>query len=371
MSEAKGITYVGMDVHKSGINVAVMLSGSTQVDTEWQIANDKRSRERMVRKLKRMACGPIRVCYEAGPCGYALQRELRGRDLDCVVIAPSLIPAKPGERIKTDSRDARKLAELFKAGLLTEVHPPSEEDEAVRDLSRAREDAKRDLMSARHRLSKMLLRHGYIYREGTNWTLKHRAWIKAIRFDLPELQTVLNNYILSVEQIEERMKQLTEHLEAASKTERYAERVGWLCCLRGVDMVTAMTILSELHEISRFRNPRELMSYLGMTPSEYSSGDRTKRGSITKAGNGHVRRVLVEAAWNYRHRPAVSAYMAKRRKGQPSDVIAIADKAQQRLYKRYYRMKEGRRKHHNVVNVAVARELVGFIWSVLQHDKAS
>jgi len=360
-----------MDVHKSGINVAVILPRSKQVDEEWQLANDMRTRARMVRKLKGMDGDQVRVCYEAGPCGYDLQRELNDAGLDCVVIAPSLIPSKPGERVKTDRRDGRKLAELFKAGLLTEVHPPTPEEESVRDLTRAREDAKRDLLSARHRLSKMLLRNGYVYRQGCNWTLRHRAWVKAIHFELRDQQEVLDNYILSVEQIEERLKHLGERLEEVAQSEAYADRVGWLSCLRGVDTVTAMTILAELHDVSRFKKPRELMSYLGLTPSEHSSGGHTRRGSITKAGNGHVRRVLVEAAWNYRHRPAVSAHMARRRKGQPAEIIAIADRAQQRLHKRYYRMKEAHRKHHNVVTVAVARELTGFIWSILQYEKAA
>ncbi len=371
MSENKGITYVGLDVHKASINVAMILPGSKQVDEQWQLANETRSRARMVRKLKRIGGDQVHICYEAGPCGYALQRELRDTGLVCVVIAPSLIPAKPGERVKTDPRDARKLVELFRAGLLTEVHPPTPEEEAVRDLTRAREDASKDLLSARHRLSKMLLRHGYRYGQGCNWTQRHRAWIKSIRFEFREQQEVFDNYLLAVEQIEERLKHLGQRLEALAEDERYAERVGWLCCLRGVDIVTAMTILAELHDISRFQNPRELMSYLGLTPSEHSSGGRTRRGSITKAGNAHVRRVLVEAAWNYRHRPAVSAHLAQRRRGQPVEIIAIADRAQQRLHKRYYRMKEAHRKHHNVVTVAVARELTGFIWNILQHEKAA
>jgi transposase len=371
MSEEKGITYVGLDVHKSGINVALIGPGSCAVEEEWQQANELRARRRMVRKLKRIGGDEVRVCYEAGPCGYALQRELCDAGVDCIVVAPSLIPAKPGERIKTDSRDARKLAELFKAGLLTEVHPPTPEEEAVRDLTRAREDARRDRLSARHRLTKMLLRHGYVYREGSNWTLRHRAWIKAVRFDLREQQVVLDNYLLAIEQIEERLKQLEADLEGVAQTERYAEQVGWLRCLRSVDTITAMTILAELHDVSRFGSARELMSYLGLTPSEHSSGGRTSRGSITKAGNGHVRRVLVEASWNYRHRPSVSAQLAQRRKGQPPGVIAIAERAQQRLYRRYWRMKEAHGKNSNVVAVAIARELTGFIWSILQHEKAA
>ena len=371
MSEKKGITYVGLDVHKMGINVAMMRPDSKVVDVEWQIANEPSVIDRMVRKVKKLGSNDVMFCYEAGPCGYALQRQLLGLGVSCVVIAPSLIPAKPGDRVKTDRRDSRKLAELFKAGLLTEVHPPTPEEEAVRDLTRAREDANHDLMSARHRLSKMLMRHGHVYGNGNNWTQRHRVWLKSVRFELRSLQDVLDNYILAVEQIEERRSSLQANLAEVAKTDRYAKLVGWLCCLRGVDMITAMTILAELHDPRRFKTPRELMSYLGLTPSEYSSGGRTRRGGITKAGNGHVRRALVEAAWGYRHRPAVSAHIARRRKGQPAEIIAIADRAQIRLHKRYFRLKEGRRKPHNVVTVAVARELVGFIWSILQHNKVA
>lgn len=367
MSEVEGITYVGMDVHRSGINVAVVLAGANRVSEDWQLANEPSAIGRMVRKVSRLGGDEAIYCYEAGPCGYALQRQLKALGKQCVVVAPSLIPSKPGERVKTDRRDSRKLAELLKAGLLTAVHAPSPEEEAVRDLTRAREDAKKELLSARHRLSKMLLRHGYSYTAGTNWTLKHRDWLKAVRFELRDLQAVLDNYILGIEQIEERLKNLNGRLEEVAQSDRYAERVGWLRCLRGIDTLTAMVILSELHDPSRFTNPRELMSYLGLTPSEYSSGARKQRGSITKAGNSHVRRVLVEAAWNYRHRPAVSAYIQQRRKGQPAAVLAIADRAQLRLHKRYFRLKEGYRKHPNVVAVAVARELVGFIWALLNH----
>jgi transposase len=288
-----------------------------------------------------------------------------------VVVAPALIPVKPGDRIKTDPRDAKKLVELFKAGLLTDVHPPTLAEESVRDLTRAREAANKDLLSARHRVSKMLQRQGFVYRQGTNWTQRHWAWVKSIRLEEAASQTALDNYILAVEQITERREQLTGCIEELSQTERYRQLVGWLRCLRGVDTVVAMTVLAELHDPCRFRTARELMSYLGLTPSEHSSGGRTRRGGITKTGNSHVRRVLVEASWSYRHRPSVSAHLKKRRTGQPVEIIAIADRAQARLYKRYHKMKEGQKKHHNVVTVAVARELVGYIWAILQHQRAA
>jgi transposase len=371
MSSYEDITFVGLDAHAKNINVAVILPGSGEVDEQWQITHDERSLRRLSRKLLKMAPGEVHAVYEAGPCGYALKRNLEALGLCCEVVAPSLIPVKPGDRVKTDRRDACKLASLFKADLLTIVHPPNEREEALRDLMRAREDAKKDLLSARHRLSKMLLRYGLQFLETKNWTLKHRAWLKGLRFEQAYAQQVFDNYLLSIEQVEERLKMLDAHIEEAAADDAYAEQVGWLRCLRGIDTVTAMTIVAELHDFRRFAHPRDLMAYLGLTPSEYSSGGRTKRGSITKAGNSHVRRVLIEAAWNYRHRPAVTAPLRKRRAGQPTAVIAIADRAQHRLYKRYYRLKEGYRKPHNVVAVAIARELVGFIWAVLHHQDAA
>lgn len=371
MSVYENITFVGLDAHAKNINVAVMLPGSRVVDEQWQIAHEARSLRRLVKKLLKMASGEVRAVYEAGPCGYALKRTLDGLGVDCQVVAPSLIPVKPGERVKTDRRDASKLASLFKGGLLTVVHPPNESDEALRDLMRAREDAKKDLLSARHRLSKMILRKGLRFAETkNNWTKKHMAWLKRVRFEERHAQQVVDNYLLAIEQVEERLKMLDAYIEEAAVEGAHAEQVGWLRCLRGVDTVTAMTILAELHDFRRFTRPRDLMAYLGLTPSEHSSGSRIKRGSITKAGNSHVRRVLVEAAWNYRHRPAVSSSLRKRRQGQSPAVIAIADRAQLRLYRRYHRLKEGHRKPHNVVTVAIARELVGFIWAVLNHEHA-
>ena len=371
MSKRKGIIYVGMDVHKSSINVAVILPENSKPTEEWQVVNEPRAVRRLIKKLKGMKCEKVMAAYEAGPCGYTLQREMRKEEIDCIVVAPSMIPVKPGERVKTDRRDARKMATMLRAGILTEVNPPTPEDEAVRDLTRAREDAKQDQMRARHRLAKMLLRHGFVFREGKNWTKRHRVWLKQIRFEDETSQRVFEGYLLVAEQVEERLKRLDEHLDEVSQSVRYCEQVGWLRCLRGVDTVTAMTILAELHDFRRFKHPRELMSFLGLTPSEYSSSTRVKRGSITKAGNTHARRVLIEAAWNYRHRPSVSAYMRKRREGQPANVLAIADRAQERLHYRYFKLKEGYNKPHNVTVVAIARELVGFIWAVLQQGEAA
>jgi transposase len=280
------------------------------------------------------------------------------------VVAPSLIPRKPGERIKTDRRDARKLAELFKAGLLTEVQPPSLEDEAVRDLCRAREDAKEDLTRCRHRLGKMLLRKGLVFTQGRRaWTNAHRHWLRGLHFEDPSEQAVFDDYLLAIEQLEERVKGLEEKIEAVSQKESYRKPVAWLRCFRGIDTVTAMTIVSELYGFERFRSPRGFMAFLGLVPSERTTGYDPKRGGITKTGNGHVRRVLIEAAWHYRHRPGVGS-LRKRRTGQPAEIIALADKAQHRLYRRYRRMTEAGKPGPKAVT-AMARELAGFIWAAL------
>lgn len=362
----KGITWVGLDAHKSAINVAAFLPGSER-PVEWQLANDAAAVRRMVRKVVRMASGDVRFCYEAGPCGYSLQRQIidASEGVSCMVVAPALIPRKPGERIKTDRRDARKLGELFRAGLLTEVHPPSPENEAARDLCRAREDVREDLMRCRHRLGKLLLRRGIGFDSGKKaWSQKHRTWLRGLRFDLPGDRKVFDDYLLAVEQLEERQRGLDEAIEQLSQQPDYKEAVGALRCFRGIDTTTAMTIVTELYGFGRFESARGLMAFLGLVPSEHSSSSSRRLGSITKAGNGHVRRVCVEAAWHYRHRPSTNS-LKKRREGQPARAIAIADKAMQRLNRRFTRM-AARGVPSNKIAVAVARELVGFIWAALQ-----
>jgi transposase len=371
VSANQNTIFVGMDVHKAAINIAIAVRGKREPEAEWQLANEPRAVKKLMKKLKEMPCGAVRAAYEAGPCGYALQRQMCEQGIDCVVVAPSLIPVKPGEHVKTDRRDARKIAAMLQAGLLTEVHPPALEDESVRDLTRAREDTKQDQMRARHRLGKMLLRHGFIYRDGGNWTKRHWDWLGQVRFGDEVSQRVFGGYVLVLEQVEERLKRIDEQIAEVAQSERYSEQVGWLRCLRGVETVTAMMLLAELHDFRRFTSPRELMSFLGLTPSEHTSSSRVRRGSITKAGNTHVRRTLVEAAQHYRHPPRVSATMRKRREGQPARVLAIADRAQERLHSRYFKLKEGYKKPHNVAVVAVARELVGFIWAVLRHNEAA
>ena len=368
-------THVGLDVHKNEIVVALLRPGERE-PVQWRVVNEARGIRRLARRIQREAEADVTCVYEAGPCGYELQRRLEGEGLSTQVIAPSLIPRKPGERIKTDRRDARKLAELSRAGTLTEVRPPSEQEEAVRDLCRCREAAVRDLTRARHRLSKLLLRRGLVYRSGKNWTQAHRRWLRGLSFEHKSLEIVFADYLLAIEQLEERRRALDIELESVSQQEPYRDPVGRLRCFRGIDTVSALTIVAELHEFRRFDSPRRLMGYLGLVPGEASSGEHTRRGAITKTGNRHVRRVLVEAAWHYRHRPAVGKALRQRREGQPPAVIALADRAQRRLNRRFYRLVLSRGKPPQKAVVALARELVGFVWATLysidaiEHERA-
>ncbi len=361
---ADSITHVGLDVHKRTVAVAMLRPGETQ-PVEWQESHDATVARRLARRLLRGASGKVLCCYEAGPTGYVLQRRLRAEKVMCQVVAPSLIPVQPGSRIKTDRRDARKLASLLRAGLLTEVHPPSEEQEALRDLCRCREDAQQDLLRARHRMSKFLLRRHCVF-TGTkrHWGTRHMAWLRQLRFEDPASQATFDSYLLSIDQLTERMLQLENRLAEFGDQEPYREPVAWLRCFRGIDTVTAVSLVAELHDFRRFQSSRALMSYLGLVPREHSSGEHEARGPITKAGNGHVRRLLVEAAWHHRHRPAISLPLRQRREGQPTRVIAIADRAMERLWHRFLRMTFKGKPSPKVV-VAMARELVAYIWAVL------
>ena len=357
-------TFVGLDAHKDWISVAMLLPGR-EAAIEWRIPNEAGAIRRTLRRIEREAPGDVRFCYEAGPCGYALQRQITTwSEASCMVVAPSLIPGKPGDRIKTDRRDAKKLAHLFRAGLLTEVQPPTEEDEAARDLCRAREDAREDLVRARHRLTKFLLRRGMVFTAGKRaWTKAHRQWLRGLRLEQGWDQVVFSDYLHGIEHLEGRLEALADNVERLSQDRRYAVAVGMLRCFRGFDTITATSIVVELHTFHRFPSARKLMAFVGMVPSEHTSGQRRRLGSITKTGNGHVRRLLIEAAWSYRHPPRVGT-LAQRRKGQPARVIALADRAMQRLYRRYVRLTLRGVPPQKAV-VAIARELVGFVWAVL------
>jgi transposase len=345
-----------------------MLVGTQTTPTTWQLANEPNAVRRLVRKLERDAPGPVRVCYEAGPCGYALQRRVTTARVSCQVIAPALIPRKPGERIKTNRRDARKLAELLRAGILTEVQPPTPAEEAVRDLCRARDDAREDLQRCRQRLGKLLLRRG-LHHHGKNWTRAHRQWIDRLEWAHEAERIVVEDYLLAIDHLEARLIELDAQLTMIAERDPYREPAAWLRCFRGIDTLTAILILAELHDFRRFQSPRALMAYLGLVPGEASSGEKHRRGRITRTGNALVRRLLVETAWHYQHRPGVGVALARRRKGQPGRVIAIADKAQQRLCRRFRKLAADHKPAPKIA-VAIARELAGFLWASLQPEPA-
>jgi transposase len=356
-------TNVGIDAHKKDLFVA-MLIGDEKTPVTWQLANEPQAVRRLVRKLERESPGPVQVFYEAGPVATRCKRQVTTARVSCDVVAPALIPRKPGERVKTNRRDARKLVELGRAGLLTAVRPPTLEDEAVRDLARARDDAREDLQRCRHRLGKLLLRRGLHY-VGRNWTRAHRQWIDSLTWTQAAERAVVDDYLLAIDHTEARLQELDVRLAEVAETEPYREPVGWLRCFRGLDTLTAMLILAELHDFRRFASAPALMAYLGLVPGEDSTGEKHRRGRITRTGNALVRRLLVETAWHYQHRPSVGVALMRRRKGQPARVVAIADKAQQRLCRRFRKL-AAEHKPAPKIAVAIARELAGFVWAALQ-----
>jgi transposase len=346
--------WVSLDVHKFSI-VAATLPPSGGKPEVSRIETTERAIRRFIDRLG----GPegVAVCYEAGPGGFALWRLLTSMGVACDVVAPSLVPVRAGDRVKTDRRDARKLVGLYRAGLLRFVHPPTAELEGLRDLLRCRDDVRLARMAARHRVLKQLLRHGRIYREGkTSWSQKHRHWINAQRLDDPLAQRALEQLLIHLDGIERQLDALDAELEQIATSERWGGQVAILVRFRGISTLTALGLIAEIGDFARFSHPRELASWLGITPSEYSSGDQQHRGHITKAGNRHARRLLVEAAWHYRHAP--------RRPATGPQPDERAWQAQVRLHHRYRHLTD-HGKRSTVVNVAIARELVGFLWAAM------
>jgi transposase len=355
-----------LDVHKRSIVAAAEPEDPRDGGPELvEIPNTERALRRLVKRLG----GPegLAVCYEAGPCGYAPYRLLASMGVACDVVAPSLTPRQPGGRVKTDRRDAKKLLVLHRAGALSFCLPPTPEQEGLRDLVRARADLVDARRRARHRVQKTLLRYGRIYVGKRSWTKAHEAWVRAQTLDDANAQRALEHHLLHLDALDAQLASLEGEIAAIARTEPWADPVRWLCAFRGIGELTALSLLAEIGDFRRFGSARELMGFLGLTPSEYSSGEERHRGSITKTGNEHARRLLVEAAWHYQHRPRLAARQRAQAELVPPEVLARAWAAQVRLNARHHAL-TARGKRSTVATVAVARELAGFVWAAMTHQ---
>jgi transposase len=346
---------VGLDVHKSSVRLAAI--GAGEVLREVTLPYDFERVEGVLR-----AWPGARVAYEAGPTGFGLYRHLVAAGIDCEVVAPGLVPTRPGDRVKTDRRDARRLAALHASGLLTAIFVPSPELEALRDLVRAREDARLDRMRARHRLGKFCLRHDRRM-PTTCWGVTRRAWLGRQAFELPGQQQAFDDYLFAVDQVDRRIGALESELDRLAADGPQRDLIARLRCLRGIDTLTALGLVCEVGDFHRFKTAEQFMSFVGLVPSERSSGEGRRQGSITKAGSSHARRLLVESAWHARRRPTVGYELARRQRDQDAAVLERAWRRQQRLHRRWQRM-GGRGKPHQKIVVACARELAGFVWAI-------
>jgi transposase len=360
---SQSMVYVGLDVHKETIAVALAHQDPpAQVEHLGEIPNRPESIQRLMQRLT--ARYELQTCYEAGPCGYTIYRQLRALHIPCDVVAPSLVPLRPGDRVKTDRRDAIKLARLLRSGELTPVWVPDPGHEALRNLTRLRAAAHHDLTRARHRLSKFLLRSGCVApAEAKPWSQRFLTWARGVALSQALDVRVRDDYFNQVEHLRQRIQALDQAMAEEAAACPMAARIAALCAMRGVSTITATTLVAEWGEISRFTGPRQLMGYAGLVPSESSSGGSVQRGRITKTGSGYLRRVLVEAAFAYRHRPLLGGTLKRRQQGQPESIRRISWKAQQRLHRLYCRLLARDKRHQKVV-VAVARELVGFLWAI-------
>ena len=355
---AKARSLVGLDVHATKVVAAVLDAETGQLQT-FAMSGENAKVAAFCAGLPR----PVRAAYEAGPTGYGLARELANRGVECVVAAPSKIPRASGDRVKTDRRDAEHLVRLLLAGKLHAVRVPGDEEEALRDLVRARDSVRTDLMRCRHRLSKLLLRHGIRFDDGAAWTQRHHDWLGTVTLDWPAAQATLLDARGAIDALAHRREQLEREIVAMLPSSPWVVQVGRLRCLRGVDTLTAVGLCAEIGDFERFARAEQLMSYVGLVPSESTTGQQRRLGAITKTGSGHARRLLVEAAWHYRSRPRIGRALTDRHENQPPEAIAVAWSAQRRLHRTWTRL-EARAKRRTIIAVAAARELAGFAWAI-------
>lgn len=356
--------FVGLDVSKEKIAVAIADEGREEPRYLGMIVNSPESIRKLIKKLG--AADQLKVCYEAGPTGYGIYRLLVSLGVECEVIAPSLIPQKSGDRVKTDRRDAIRLASLHRSGELTSVYVPTPEDEALRDLVRAREDAKEDELRAKQRLTKFLLRHEIQPPKGMKkWTVAYYAWLDGLSFTFSQSRIVFEEYRHHLTEIQQRVARLEKEIATQAEEGYHAPMIQALQALRGVAVVTATALVAEIGSFQRFKTAKKFMAYVGLVPSEHSSGETRKQGQITKTGNRHVRRLLIESSWSYRYKPAVKGQLKKRQEGQPANITSISWKAQCRLHTKFFRLLSKGKVAGKAVT-AVARELAGFIWAVAQ-----
>jgi transposase len=364
----KNLRFVGLDVHKDTVTIAVAEPGTSAPEVLAEVAHEVGAITRQLRKVGKAS--ELRCCYEAGPTGTKLCRALRAKGYDCIIVAPSMVPQKPGDRVKTDRRDAIKLARFLRSGDLTDVYVLDAETEALRDLVRARDQAKRAENVARLQVRSFLLRHGRVWSGKGAWHDRHIAWVRGQQFEHEAHNRVIVALVQNLENARERVKQLTEDLEQLATTSSQAPLIKALQAMRGVQLITAAIIATEIGNFGRFPSAPAFGAFVGLVPSESSSGSTRRQGTITHAGNTYVRRALVEAAWAYRHRPAVTKRVRMRQEGVDSDVKRIAWKAQLRLTSRYRSM-SARGKNKQLVITAVARELSGFVWAIARQQQAT
>ena len=366
----KASTIVGLDVHKKSIDVTIAEAGAAgEVRHFGTTGGDLESVAKLLRRLQHKGRA-LRFVYEAGPCGFEIHRFLREQGISCAVVSPSQIPRRSGDRVKTDRRDSESLARLYRAGEVSAIYVPEPEDESIRDLARAREDVKRARHKVRQQIHALLLRHGRRYAGKCAWTLAHRRWLADLKLDHPAQRIALEEYLATVDEATARLERIERALFDQVAAWRFASVVEALQAMRGLDAIAAITLVTELGDLTRFGSPRELMAFLGLVPSESSTGRRRRLGGITKCGNAHARRTLVEAAWAYRHPARVGRRLLQRSENLPPAIRAIAWKAQLRLAARYRRL-AARGKPHQVVVTAIARELAGFLWAIARAHAAT